>query len=245
MQNQFSPIHPEKAQPEVLDELRPESLAERVFEAIRTAIVNKSFPPGLPLTEASLAAQLNVSKTPVREALLRLRQIGLIEPDGRRGGRVVRPSRDALDHTYAVREALEIYAAREAALRATDEQKRGISEAAERSSTAANTDDLAGYVEWDGVFHARVTAVADNPRLTELIESSFALILALRTRDAQEHAISVECGRAHVAIADAIAAGDAPRAEQAMRDHVQHVRDFVIGVFDAANDAAATDGSRA
>jgi DNA-binding GntR family transcriptional regulator len=246
MEKQLRPLHSDRGAPDVLEELRAESLSERVFDAIRSAIVNKSVPPGVPLTEAGLATQLNVSKTPVREALLRLRQIGLIEPDGRRGGRVVRPSRDALEHTYEVREALEVFTARAAAERATAAQKQEIVDAAERSARAANEDDLDEYIRWDGMFHARITAVAGNPRLTELIESAFALILALRSRDAQEHDVSVECGRAHVAIAEAIDAGDAAGAEERMREHIRHVRDFVVSVFDAtAGDESDVRESRA
>ena len=73
-------------------EVRPDSLTDAVYEAIRRGIIDRRLAPGSPVTEAALAEQLGVSKTPVREALLRLKDIGVIEPNGKRGGRVVQLS---------------------------------------------------------------------------------------------------------------------------------------------------------
>lgn len=84
--NQLAAPQDEDAGPaELVLPHKPESLADVVYETIREAIINRVIPPGSRLTEAALADQLNVSKTPVREALLKLRQIGLVEPSGRRG----------------------------------------------------------------------------------------------------------------------------------------------------------------
>src|SRR5437588_5950231 len=96
---------------ELVLEHKPESLTDVVYETIREAIINRVIAPGSRLTEAALADQLNVSKTPVREALLKLRQIGLVEPNGRRGGRVTLPSRSSIQHAYEARRALESFAA--------------------------------------------------------------------------------------------------------------------------------------
>src|SRR3981081_2195160 len=74
---------------------RAENLTDAVFEAIRDGIVDKVLTPGARISEAKVASQLNVSKTPVREALLRLRHLGLVEPT-ERGLTVVRPSGKAI-----------------------------------------------------------------------------------------------------------------------------------------------------
>ena len=99
-------------------EVRPDSLTDAVYEAIRRGIIDRRLAPGSPVTEAALAEQLGVSKTPVREALLRLKDIGVIEPNGRRGGRVVQLSEVSVRRAYEVRDALEPYAAGRAAERA-------------------------------------------------------------------------------------------------------------------------------
>lgn len=229
----LDPTPPVDGDGAVLTTLRTESLTERVFDAIRSAIVTKSFPPGTRLTEAALATQLDVSKTPVREAMLRLRAIGLIEDDGRRGGRVIRPSPARLRETYDLREALEVFAARAAADQATSVQRRTILEAAARSLEGADANDLNEFSRWDSVFHARITAVAANQRVTELLDGAFSLIVALRTRDTPDQDVSIECGHAHVAIATAIEADDAEGAERHMRQHIHHVKGFVIEALEA------------
>jgi DNA-binding GntR family transcriptional regulator len=220
---------------DVFSELHAESLSDRVFEAIRAAIMQKSLPPGSRLTEAGLAQQFKVSKTPVREALVRLRQVGLIEPEGRRGGRVIRPSREAILWAYETREALECLTARTAAERASDAQRSEILAAAQQSLGGARAGDLAEFRRADGEFHASVKAVSGNPRLSALLDDVFALIVTLRQRDTPDRDESTECGHAHVAIAEAIAAGDADAAEREMRAHVRHVKGFVSAAF--ADDA--------
>src|SRR5262245_11921143 len=91
---------------------RPALLAEMVQDAIRDAIVTRRLSPGERITEAALAKQLGVSKTPVREALLKLEYIGLIEPDGARGGRIITPSPESIRSAYEVRMGLETQAVR-------------------------------------------------------------------------------------------------------------------------------------
>ena len=190
--------------------------------------MDKSLAPGARVTESGIAEQLGVSKTPVREALLRLRRIGVIEPDGVRGGRVVRPSRSAIRDAYAVREALEVFAVRSVAERVSGTELERICEAAARSLERAEDGDEAGFREWDFNFHRRLAEAAANPRLTELIEDVFTLIGTLRQRDFPDSRWPVDCARGHVRIADAIARRDIPEAEAAAREHIRQVEAYVL-----------------
>jgi DNA-binding GntR family transcriptional regulator len=204
-------------------EARPEPLTSVVYETIRRAVIDRRIPPGVRITESGLAAQLGVSKTPVREALLRLRQVGVVEVDGRRLLRVVRPCEASITCAYEAREALEVFTARKAAERAGGDETGAIALAAERSLEAAGERDLDAFRVWDGEFHRAIARVADNPRLARMIEDVTTLILTLRERDLPTDGASLECGRAHVAIARAVAAGDCAGAEEAMRRHLRHV----------------------
>jgi DNA-binding GntR family transcriptional regulator len=211
--------------------LRPvqtDNLTERVFEQIRSAITTKIFPPGARLTEAKLAEDLNVSKTPVREAFVRLREIGLIEPDGRRGGRVVQASRPTVAEMYEVREALEAHATRLAAERADPEAKARIARAAARSLTGAEADDRNAFQIADLSFHQAIAASTRNDRLETLVRNSLDLIAAVRQRDFSDVEASRRCAQAHVAIADAISRADVVTAAELMRDHVRHVCEMVL-----------------
>ena len=211
-----------------LAEIQPDSLSMRVFESIQTAIKDKSLPPGRRVTEADLAAQLNVSKTPVREAFIKMRQIGLIEPDGRRAWRVVRLSRKTIDDACDVREALEVSAARAAAERATPEQRAEITDAAERSLAAAHAGNKDVFRRWDDRFHRAIADATDNTRLTGLIGDTLLLIATLRMRDLPHKLASIECAQAHVAIAATIASGSVNAAGEAMRMHVEQVKEYTF-----------------
>ncbi len=192
-------------------EARTDTLADLVYDAIRMSIMDKSLAPGSRVSEVRLARQFGVSKTPVREALLRLRKIGVIEADGLRGGRVARPSATKIRQAYEVREALEVFAVRAAAARRGGPALERIAHAARCSLACAQAGDQDGFREHDFVFHRLVAAAAENPR-----------------RDYPTLAASVDCGAAHVRIADAIARGDAAAAEHAARDHIRQVEGYVL-----------------
>ncbi len=209
-------------------EARSDSLADLVYDAIRVAIMDKTLPPGSRVSEVGLARQFGVSKTPVREAILRLRKIGVIEVDGLRGGRVARPSEAKIRQAYEVREALEVFAARAAAAQRGGGGLERIAHAARRSLSCAQAADQDGFREHDFAFHRQIAAAAGNPRLKEMIEESFTLIATLRRRDYPTLAASLECGEAHVRIADAIARGDVAGAEAGVRDHIRQVEGYVL-----------------
>ena len=206
----------------------PERLADVVYEAVRQSIMDKTLAPGTRVTETGLAKQLGVSKTPVREALLRLRRIGVIEPDGVRGGHVVRPSHSAIREAYEVREALEVFAVRSVAERVSGGDLERICDAAARSLKRAQAGDQAGFRQWDFAFHRAIAEAAANSRLTELIEDIFTLIGTLRQRDFPDSRWSVDCAEAHVRIADAIARRDTAAAESAAREHIRQVEGYVL-----------------
>lgn len=207
---------------------RPESLSDVVYETIRDAIVQSTIPPGARITETGLANQLNVSKTPVREALLKLREIGLIEPYGARGGRIVLPSPVAIRNAYEVRRALETFASRIAAQRSDDDAKAAVEAAARSCLEHAENGDLEQFKAYDAEFHRAVVQATDNPRLTSMVADTVALVTALRRRDVPRAQASLECAQAHVRIAAAISAGDEDAAGDEMAEHLRQVEGYVL-----------------
>lgn len=207
-------------------EHKPERLADLVYAAIRNAITGKQLLPGERVTEAGLAKRLNVSKTPVREALLRLQEVGLIEPDPVRGSRVVRPSPVAFDHAYELREVLESFAAEKAALQASPDEVRAIRDAARRSLQYAKAGQLDDFRAWDRTFHNAIVQAARNPRATKAIEEACALIGAIHDRDLPHADAAVACGNAHVELAETIGRHDSDGAATQARAHVHQMRDF-------------------
>ena len=208
-----------------------QSLADAVYAAIREAITNKTFLPGRRLTEAGLAEQLDVSKTPVREALLRLREVGLVEPTGGRGGRVVRPSAKRLTDAFEVRAAIEPFTARVAAQRASAGERRGIESAALGSMNAASAADIELFRHHDGTFHRLIATASGNPQLERMLDDTLVVICALVERDVPDIATSIDGGRQHVEIADAIAERRAGDAALGMHEHIEMVSGHILAEF--------------
>lgn len=226
---------------------RPESLTEVVFTKIRDSIIDKTLPPGVSVSEAGLARDLNVSKTPVREALLRLRELRLVEPLGSRGLRVVIPSSTAIRNAYETRWGLEYAAAGLAAERASEDVRKRILELAEQSLTSAEGCDRPGFVRWDQSFHHNVAEASANAYLSQLTQDAIVLTGALRGRDVPPAGDSVKCGREHVDIAQAIGAGDARLASELAGSHIRNVMTNVLAAYNLASqehDSDETAGRR-
>jgi DNA-binding GntR family transcriptional regulator len=207
--------------------VRPQSLTDIAFDRIRTAILSRSLEPGTRVGEAMLGEILQVSKTPVREALLRLCQVGLVEPTTR-GLRVVIPSRTGIRNAYEVRSGLETVAAELASARATGDQHEEILAAAKNSLDSAQAEDADGFAHWDRTFHIRVAQATGNDLLAKAVDDAVVLAFTLRSRDVPTPDDSVRCGRHHVGISNAIKKRDAALAGIRMRQHIDAVTQFVL-----------------
>jgi DNA-binding GntR family transcriptional regulator len=226
---QIMVIHEAPSTLEAID-LRRNSLTEQVYDAIRDAIVSKALPPGIRLSEAALAEKFGVSKTPVREALLRLGAVGLVESEGS-ATKVVTPSRDRIRHAYEVRGGHEFTAARLAAARAGRREVAALQRVAEQSVVSAEAGDATGFRGYDARFHRGVAQAASNPLLTQLVENSFSLTWALRSRDVPVTGDSIDCARQHVSIAGAIREHEAQRASMEMLAHIDKVMHMVLNAL--------------
>lgn len=208
-----------------------ESLADLVFESVRDAIVARRFGPGDRVTEAGIAEELQVSKTPVREAFFRLQHVGLLESDGRRGGRIAIASPAGIRHAYEVRVALEVEAARIVADRGEDDDLESITYFAHASHEAASQSDVVSFRTMDRQLHFAIAEATGNPRLTASIKDAFDLTWTLRKRDVPVADDSVACAVQHVNIARALNSRDVDGAELEMRGHLKKVRDLVLDAF--------------
>ena len=145
------------------------TLSERVFEVVREQIVTGRLPEDAPIRQDALANDLGVSKIPLREALARLEQEGLLMSQANRGY-VVRPmSSDEADEIYALRLMIEPAAAAAAALIANDAQRSQAIDAFERLDSAAN-NDLAAVAIRNREFHTALVRPGGRLLTTQMIE---------------------------------------------------------------------------
>ncbi len=163
------------------------TLRDMVVERIRSSIVSGRTAPGTLFSVPTLAGELSISTTPVREALLELARSGLVTPLRNRGFRVEQISLEALNDLFFVREMLEKSAAAELARRKPTDagELRRLARAVEAAVTA---DDVPGYIESDRAFHQAFVSQASNPLLTRLV---------MEARDAMRlYGIDTGAGRA-------------------------------------------------
>ena len=208
-----------------LEPLEALPLGDRVYRRLREAILDMDvYGEGadLRLDERGLAERLGASRTPVREALLRLQQDGLVEVRPRRGAVVVRRSLAEVVETVTVWAALESMAARLACARASDAdlaalERLGLAEAGGEEYSAANV-----------AFHRRIVELSANALLIRMAGELFEQMRAVRRhamRLGDRPARSLE---AHAAIVAAVRARDADRAGDLVRDHAldlaEHLR---------------------
>lgn len=100
------------------------------------------------------------------------------------------------------------------------------------SLNQAQTDDLDAFRATDRDFHDQISLIAGNSMLSNNVARARDLCQALRQRDVIRDQVSIDCGRAHVAIASAIATRDEATASRQMSSHVEYVRDVVLCAFE-------------
>jgi DNA-binding GntR family transcriptional regulator len=210
---------------------RPDSLAQIVYSAIRQAIVDKSLAPGSEVSEVGLARILNVSKTPVREAVLRLRERQLIEQDSNRVLRIVSPSAARINNAYEIRAALEAQAAALAAQRIGPSELDELRELADLTVETCEQNNTFDFRRHDVALHERIARASKNDQLAEMTINAIEVTDVLRTRDVPATAASRRCAHEHVDLVKAISAKDSDRARAIAMQHVASVHERLLRVY--------------
>jgi DNA-binding GntR family transcriptional regulator len=213
--------------------LERSAAADAVYDALREAIVGKRLSPGDRLAEEQLAKQFGVSRTPVREALLRLETEQFATRVARRG-LVVRPipEREVLE-VYAVRAALDGLAASLAAEQATPPDRAQLRWMHQQIADAAVESDFARMADLNIQFHEAICGAAHNGMLVLFMRQIHDWV----RRFAESDTTFAIPGRAVEAVAEhgeliaAIEAGDVDRAGQLAREHMNRAREARINML--------------
>ncbi|WP_203074116.1 GntR family transcriptional regulator [Falsiroseomonas ponticola] len=196
-----------------------QSLAARAYARIREAIVAGSLAPGQRISERGLAAALDISAQPVREALRRLEVEGMVETRPRSGTYVADLGRDRLFEIGLIRATLEAVSARLAAERATAADHAAMRARLEAIAGAMRSEDAAAVTLANEALHDAIHAAAASRDVTRLLEGLRAYDHLTRERilsTAEERATALA---EHQAIVEAIIAGEPQAAEAAMKAH--------------------------
>lgn len=206
---------------------------ESIYAAIKEAILSGKLLPNQPLVEEQLAASLNVSRTPVREALTILAHENFIGPQGGRGLYVRSLSRQEFVDIFVANEAVEPYLARRAALLASEEQLADIAEALDRGDACAAALDTGGFLRASRDFHGRVGTAAGNTPLAGFVLSNeertdMYLINYGKVVNGEQMEIS---NNEHRAILGALKNRDPEAAQRLAIVHAQSLRERFAELF--------------
>jgi DNA-binding GntR family transcriptional regulator len=206
------------------------NLNEWVYDELRTRILTRQEPAGTKLSLHALADELNVSRSPVHHALTRLVSEGLLTVRPRRGYYVSPVTARAVAEGYDVRLALELLAAERAVGRLE------IGQAARFADLLEATEAAMSHEEWDtanAAFHEFQIDLAGNALLSRFYrELSVNLMMqVIRGGRVEGHANLVT---EHRNIVETFTAGDLPRAEQAIREHIETGRRIALDAIERA-----------
>lgn len=201
---------------------RGAKLGDRAAGMIRTAIVEGRLPAGSKVTIAGVARLLGVSNTPVREALIRLSEAGLVRIEGS-AVRIAEASTSALEQAFELREQIEALTSRLAAQRRTDAEADTLLRIAQLSKDAADRGDQTDFRVHDANFHLMIAALARNEYVERYARNAYDLASTLRNVRKLTQQFQARAAHMHVEIAQAIRDSDGERAEFIARRHVAAV----------------------
>lgn len=191
-----------------------------VYGSIRSAILECTFLPGMALSEQAVSDELQVSRAPVREAFRQLVVEGLLETIPQRGTFVSRLSRARIADAIFVREVIECKAA-ELAVRAPLAERRALGKILRQQASASARKDYAAHLSADEEFHHQILILANHPHAwsaLRLARTGMNRIRHLAIPELGSNTIAID---QHEVVVQAIVAGDAHAASQAMRVHIQ------------------------
>ena len=226
-----------------LPRVHAQILSQQILEALRKMILEGDLPPGHRLIEMDLASQMGASRAPVREAIRRLEQDGLVEIFPNRGAVVVGVPEEELAALYVTRAAIEAQAFARAAQNLSPEQLDELRRLVDRMAELVDAGATEELVETDVAFH-RLVVDASGYVVLRRVWHSLDSIVRVRTMQALERnapssqVFLEDTVRAHAELLEALAEGPPSRAADLVHEHITAVHGRLVEPF-AANRADA------
>lgn len=231
--------------------------SQRAYDHIRQKLVTGQLVPGTRLVNRTLAEEIGSSAIPVREALSRLASEGLVSYIPGAGAYVREPDRAELAQLYGLREAIETYAAQEAARLATEDELHELRTCCREFHTIsrelqssgqphATAEQMQRWVDCDARYHDILMTAARNPWLTKVV-TDFRLVSQIFARQRSEPAlltlsVAADTWRSHHRLVDALARHDEEQARHWMSLQLRHGRRQVLDYLDRQQRSPAHKG---
>jgi len=204
---------------------------QQAYDFMKSQIINLGFRPGEYVTDSQIAGQLNISRTPVREAFHRLEKEGLLVNEARRGWKVYTLSLQDIHEIFDIKEAIEGLIARKAAYCNDEGLRASLREAMQELRATSETEDPGDWLEADMRLHEILYQMAGNQRARRTINNlndqwhrvriGFSALQERTRRSTEEHTLFIE----------SILSGDGDEAERRMRAHLNKVRQELVNLL--------------
>jgi len=214
------------------------ALHEQVAQQLRQMLVEGQIAPGAKLNERELSEVLQVSRTPLREAIKMLAAEGLAELLPNRGAIALQLTRADVLNTFEVMAGLEGQSGELAAQRITEAELNNIKALHFEMLAAYTRQDLSAYYRLNSEIHRAINAAAKNPVLTATYNQVNARLQALRFRSNQDGDKWSRAVQEHGAMVAALEARDGAAMREVLLTHLQHKREVVLALL--AQEPAAT-----
>lgn len=199
-------------------------LGEVVFEYLRNAILGGELKPGERLMEVTIADQLGVSRTPVREAIRKLEKENFVIMIPRKGAYVADLTKKDILEVLEIRKELEGFAAYLASERMTIEEKEALAKTMEQFNASMATMDKKSMIDNDNAFHSLIFKATKNQRVINIIYDLHDQFQRFRLVYFSEFTNYNEIQASHGRIYDAIIKGDALVAKAEAENHIENLR---------------------
>jgi DNA-binding GntR family transcriptional regulator len=199
------------------------SLSTKVYLTLKQAILCLAYRPGEILRKGEVCEALGVSRSPVSEAVARLANEGLVDVVPQAGTFISRFSMAEIREGAFLREALELAAVEQVAETVTKAQLVLLRRNLRVQQALVEDGDFAGFYQMDAQMHDLIMSFTGFKRLAEMAESSWVQVNRARQLNLPSPGRIQETLQEHIRIVDAIAAGDAPGARQATRQHLRQL----------------------
>ena len=229
----FLKIHPVTALPS------RKSLGQHVFENLKQAIVRGDIPSEERLVESVIADALDISRTPVREAIHKLEREGFLKKLPRGGFTVVSLTREDIEETFGIRCVLESYAARLATIKHQKEELVALEKKVDEYRKYLSQGKLDILPKINTEFHDLLYALSRSPKLVKMISALSDQIYRFRQIILRDQKMAEVSHKDHSQMLDAIRKRNADSVEKLVKAHILRGQKAVLNEFDRQNDESA------
>ena len=204
------------------------TLSGKIFDSIRAKILDFTYSPGVRLSDDEIAAEYKMSRTPVREALNRLAELGLVEAKSNRGFRVKTFSKKDIEDLYVLRNTLECLAVKLTTERMNSSIEKKLKDILKSYPSIIRSDDIVKFSFVDSKYHNMIASFSGNLALYETLNHLSFKIHVIRRYDHLRPGSLERTYEQHLQILNYMLSHDIKKAQKSMAKHISNSMNILL-----------------